>query len=675
MATKSEATKMNVRSPFYVIADGEGKPESIGSDFNQAVDTPTDQPDVYGNYTNSNLPDQPAAYVLSSPDGNTGATSGPSPYVQPETFQETVFSGDVVNIGEDVGIRVFEFDTDDLVGDITIDFEVTTPVKIRAFWNGGAIDYGNGGYIGDSSYDAALTEAGVAAGDRQLGSRDGTSTTQLTIGTGSATLTTQGGLSFVTGQSIVIQENGNPANYMVGEVTSYNTTTGSLGVNVTSTGGSGTISNWTVESGNGISTTSLTVGTGTKSLTTQTGLSFSAGQFITIKENGNTSNYMAGRVTSYNSSTGALEVNITNTGGSGTASNWTVESGGGTSTTELTIGTGSRTLTTQTGLSFVTGQSVVIQENGDAANYMIGEVSTYNSATGALEVNVTSIGGSGTASNWTVGRESGTQTGTIIVTKDEATDPKRFVTVVVTAPLINDSYKLTFGGGSVPGALTTLPATPDGTTFAYTFPIFHLQSQPGQTARPSLTVNGIKVVDSMAEDTVYTFHDNPEIGPFRYRAGENLTTVNIDRSTYFHPGINYIDIETPGDFSLYGGQHDYTYYWGVSGIFHDGSDWEFPLIADKGKYGWEYYTVSTSGNNWQIGATQKVFHQDKPIINRLVWYIRNTGTGYPIRWNTSKLEVGPTKFPEFPAWTHFVGSKSALTDGGGTSKSLGSIYS
>ncbi len=610
MATKSEAIKMNVRSPFYVIADNEGKPESIASDFNQAVDTPTDEPATDGTYTNTNLPDQPAAYVAPSPDGDTGATSGPSPYVQPETFQETVFSGDVVNIGEDVGIRVFEFDTDDLVGDMTIDFEVNTPVKIRAFWNGGAVDYGNGGYVGDSSYDAALTEAGISAVDRQLGSRDGTSTTQLTIGTGSTTLTTQAGLSFETGQSVVIQENGNPSNYMVGEVTSYNTTTGSLGVSVTSTGGSGTISNWTVESGDGISTTSLTIGTGTKSLTTQTGLSFSAGQFITIKENGDTSNYMVGRVTSYNSSTGALEVNITSTGGSGTAS------------------------------------------------------------------------------NWTLGEDSGAVKGTIVVTKDEATGPKRFITVVVTAPLINDSYKLTFGGGSVPSALAALPATPDGTRLAYTFPIFHLRTQPGRTVqtssttsdflqptRPSLTVNGVKVVDSMAEDTVYTFHDNPEIGPFKYRAGENLTTVNTDRSTYFHPGINYIDIETPGDFSLYGGQHDYTYYWGVSGVFHDGSDWEFPVISDKGKYQWEYYTVSTGGSNWQIGATQKVFHQNKPVINRLIWYINNAGNGYPILWNTSKLQVGPSLLPEIPAWKHLVANKSALTDGGGTLRRIGSIYS
>ena len=72
MATKSEAIKMNVRSPFYVIADGEGKPESIAADFNQAVDTPTDEPATDGTYTNTNLPDQPNAYVAPFPDSNTG---------------------------------------------------------------------------------------------------------------------------------------------------------------------------------------------------------------------------------------------------------------------------------------------------------------------------------------------------------------------------------------------------------------------------------------------------------------------------------------------------------------------------------------------------------------------------------------------------------------------------
>ncbi len=77
----------------------------------------------------------------------------------------------------------------------------------------------------------------------------------------------------------------------------------------------------------GTSTTSLTVGTGSKSLTTQTGLAISAAQPIGITETGNNANAMNGIVTSYTSGTGALVVNVTATGGSGTHTDWTLPYG------------------------------------------------------------------------------------------------------------------------------------------------------------------------------------------------------------------------------------------------------------------------------------------------------------------------------------------------------------
>lgn len=68
------------------------------------------------------------------------------------------------------------------------------------------------------------------------------------------------------------------------------------------------------------STSSLTIGTGSKSLTVQTGLNFTAGQPIRVGYDGQ--NYMAGTVTSYTSGTGALVVNITSVVGSGTYATW-----------------------------------------------------------------------------------------------------------------------------------------------------------------------------------------------------------------------------------------------------------------------------------------------------------------------------------------------------------------
>lgn len=73
-----------------------------------------------------------------------------------------------------------------------------------------------------------------------------TSTTSLTIGTGSKTLIVQTNLPISVGQYVVIANTAAPTNYMFGQVTAYSSTTGSLTVNVTSTGGSGTIATWTV---------------------------------------------------------------------------------------------------------------------------------------------------------------------------------------------------------------------------------------------------------------------------------------------------------------------------------------------------------------------------------------------------------------------------------------------
>jgi len=72
----------------------------------------------------------------------------------------------------------------------------------------------------------------------------------------------------------------------------------------------------------GTSTTSLTIGTGSKSFTANTGKLWVAGQFVTASSNANSANYMHGSITSYNSSTGALVVNVLDIGGSGTLADW-----------------------------------------------------------------------------------------------------------------------------------------------------------------------------------------------------------------------------------------------------------------------------------------------------------------------------------------------------------------
>jgi hypothetical protein len=78
------------------------------------------------------------------------------------------------------------------------------------------------------------------------------SVTSVTIGTGSKTFTldaTAGvNRSWAVGDSVLISQQSNSANNMTGTVTSYTASTQALVVDVTSTGGSGTITSWRVSS-------------------------------------------------------------------------------------------------------------------------------------------------------------------------------------------------------------------------------------------------------------------------------------------------------------------------------------------------------------------------------------------------------------------------------------------
>ncbi len=72
----------------------------------------------------------------------------------------------------------------------------------------------------------------------------------------------------------------------------------------------------------------------------------------------------------------------------------------GTSTTSLAVGTGSKSFTTQTAKAFLVGAFVQAFSQADHANYMYGTVTSYNAGTGALVLNVTATGGSGTLADW-----------------------------------------------------------------------------------------------------------------------------------------------------------------------------------------------------------------------------------------------------------------------------------
>ena len=74
------------------------------------------------------------------------------------------------------------------------------------------------------------------------------------------------------------------------------------------------------------STSSLTIATGAKTFTTQTGKGYTAGMWVLAVSAANPANYMHGSVTSYSGS--SLVTSITNTGGSGTLADWNISVSG-----------------------------------------------------------------------------------------------------------------------------------------------------------------------------------------------------------------------------------------------------------------------------------------------------------------------------------------------------------
>jgi hypothetical protein len=72
---------------------------------------------------------------------------------------------------------------------------------------------------------------------------------------------------------------------------------------------------------------------------------------------------------------------------------------GGTSTTSLLIGAGSKAFTTQTGMAYQVANYVRASSAADGANYMEGLITSY--ASGVMTIDVSKVGGSGTFADWT----------------------------------------------------------------------------------------------------------------------------------------------------------------------------------------------------------------------------------------------------------------------------------
>lgn len=111
---------------------------------------------------------------------------------------------------------------------------------------------GNGGFrtrllpTFTNTINIAQTAVNAAVSATTAPGTNATSTTSLTVATGTQTLTVQASKLYVPGMFVMIADTVTPANWMHGIVTAYNSTTGVLNVTVDSSGGSGTFATWTV---------------------------------------------------------------------------------------------------------------------------------------------------------------------------------------------------------------------------------------------------------------------------------------------------------------------------------------------------------------------------------------------------------------------------------------------
>jgi hypothetical protein len=112
-----------------------------------------------------------------------------------------------------------------------------------------------------------------------------------------------------------------------------------------------------------VSSTSLTIGLGSKTFTVGTGLAYSINQDVVIAFD--SSNDMNGPVTAYNSLTGSMTVNVTGFNGSGIYTSWTVNLDGAVGSPGATGATGPTGSTGATGDLGPTGPTGLTGATGD----------------------------------------------------------------------------------------------------------------------------------------------------------------------------------------------------------------------------------------------------------------------------------------------------------------------
>ena len=182
------------------------------------------------------------------------------------------------------------------------------------------------------------------------------------------------------------------------------------------------------------------------------------------------------------------------------------------STTSNTIGNGAKTFTVGTGLSYSSQQDVVI--SFDASNHMHALVTSYNSGTGVLVVDVNHHTGSGTYTAWTINVGGmvplqSVEWGEILGTLGDQTD---------LATALNSKLELS---GGVLTVNATIEASTATTSSLFAGDVFGVQLNANPSENSSLQYGGLQVQNAIGTMSV---------------TASGLTFPNSSTQTVAYPG-------------------------------------------------------------------------------------------------------------------------------------------
>lgn len=219
------------------------------------------------------------------------------------------------------------------------------------------------------------------------------STSSMSIGTGTKNFTVKTGLPWVNGMNIDIWNS--TSNWMHGTLTSYDSATGACVANIEDTSGSGTYTSWDVDQ-----SLNCAIDSNGYDNVAVVNIAFRSNYYLvgsSVIGNSGPGQGLRGRSASFINIKNCSFLNLGNGIGAAIESYFQYI---GTATDNVTIGTGTKNFTTQAGLAYTPGREIGVYNN--SSNYMNGTVTSYDAVTGALEVNVTSFGGSGSFTSWNI---------------------------------------------------------------------------------------------------------------------------------------------------------------------------------------------------------------------------------------------------------------------------------